>query len=253
MEDKKDELLSVQYRIEKSGVKQQKLENQLISLSEELKKSKRNSLLFMIVFFLVITVLGGGVYFLNKKKDFLSKNEQVDEINIKQIQKINDSLREELTKLKSDISDYRKELVSDENVITAEDSTDTKKLKFEKKHAFVKRAFGQDDVIFIEADYIEYFEGKEAVKRAKEDGNAEYEINKDGDTLYYLYNNYYLNNNNTKLRILELDNRVKIQNVNQISDGFPLKAFQKIISDDPIFVLEINNGIVYKITKQKLP
>ncbi|WP_299437078.1 hypothetical protein [uncultured Aquimarina sp.] len=270
MKSKEDELLSVQYRIEKSGMKQQKLENRLASISKELKRSKRNSFVFMIFFLVVVIGMSGGMYYLSQNDFVFSDDQDVDsKTDIDQIQRVNDSLKEELTKLKSDIATYKTNLVSEKdsleevsidssgNVINRNNqmtiADDVKKLKFERKHCYVKRAFRTNGVIFIEVDFIEYFKGKKAVEKAKENGEAEYDIDKNGDTLYFLYDNYYVSNASAKLRRLELNDKVRVQDINQISKGFPLKAFQKIINNNPIMVLEINDGIVYKITKQKLP
>ncbi|MDH7445758.1 hypothetical protein [Aquimarina sp. 2201CG14-23] len=258
MENKEDELLSVQYRIEKSGMKQQKLENRLASISEELKRSKRNSLVFMIFFLTVIAVMAGGMYYLNQNNDAVPlSQEENTQTDLDEIKGINDSLRKELTKLKSDIADYRKEfiVVTDSTKTSVVDTTDTDKtkLKYIRKHCFVKRVFRNNGVVFIEVDFIEYFKGKRAVKKAKENNDAEYDINKEGDTLYFLYDNYYVYNKDTKLIRLELNDKIRIQDVNQISNGFPLKAFQRIIKDNPIMIIEIRDGIVYKMTKQKLP
>lgn len=263
MKDKEDELLSVQYRIEKSGMKQQKLENRLVTISDELKRSKRNSLIFMIFFLLVIAGMSFGMYYLSKDDSKFISDESVDaKADMDRIQQMNDSLKDELTKLKSDILIYKQNLTAGsndiENVMLSDslnlvDSTNTKKKKYTKQHCYVKRVFRNNGVIFIEADFIEFYKGKKAVKKAKENNDAEYDIDKNGDTLYFLYNNYYVSNLNTKLRRLELNDKVRIQNLNQISKGFPLKAFEKIISDNPIMVLEMHDGIVYRITKQKLP
>ncbi|SEK55777.1 hypothetical protein SAMN04487910_0814 [Aquimarina amphilecti] len=267
MKNKEDELLSVQYRIEKSGMKQQKLEDRLVSISKELKRSKRNSIIFMILFFLVVIGMSFAMYYLNEDGFNPSPDQSLDATeNIDEVKKMNDSLQEELMKLKTDISDYKEKLslrtddipeVSMDTVITdsskGKSADDIKKLKFQKQHCYVKNVFRTNGVIFIEADFIEYYKGRKAVKKAKENNDAEYDIDKNGDTLYFLYDNYYVSNTNTKLRRLELNDKVRIQNLNQISKGFPLKAFQKIISNDPIMVLEMNDGIVYKITKQKLP
>ncbi len=272
MKKTEEELLSVQYRIEKSGIKQQKLENRLVSISSELRKSKRNSMLFMIFLLTVIMAMGGVMYYLNtgkSKTDATTTNSTY----VTQIQKSKDSLYEELAKLKMQIATYQEKLQvandSITNIVSLNGSTDqinenqnvvndsvndSSKIPFYKnQHAIVNKVFRKDGTVFIETDYIEYFEGKEAVKRAKENDEAEYDIDKNGDTLYFLYNNYYVHNKNPLIRILELDDKVRIEDINQIANGFPIKAFQKIIADKPILILGVDNGIVYKIKKQRLP
>lgn len=266
MENKEDELVSVQYRIEKSGIKQQKLEHNLASIAKELKKSKRNSLVFLTFFIVIIFGMVGGMYYLNQSQDKVANGRTEDTVDdVDYIKNMNDSLQNELTKLKSDIQSYRRELVVISDTLSdtlqngtldkvTMDSLDkkNKKVKLSRVHSYVKNVFRSGDAVFIEVDFIEYSEGKKAVKRAKELGKAEYDIDKEGDTLYFLYDNYFIHNDDLGITRLELDNRVKIQGVNQISKGFPLKAFQKIIKDKPILILEIYNGIVYKIKKQKL-
>ncbi len=267
MKSKEDELLSVQYRIEKSGMKQQKLENRLAVISEELKKSKRNSFIFMIFFLIVVFGMAAGILYLSKNDFKLSADKEQDaSISLDQIQKINDSLRDELTELKQDIKEYKSNFDVNNKpltVVTLTDSIDSskqiaekdtiKKLKFQKQHCYIKTVFRTNGAIFIEADFVDYFTGKKAVEKAKENNEAEYDIDKKGDTLYFLYDNYYVSNKSAKLRRLELNDKVRIEDINQISRGFPLKAFQKIIADNPLMILEINDGIIYKITKQKLP
>ncbi|MDY8135678.1 hypothetical protein [Aquimarina sp. 2201CG5-10] len=274
MKDKdKEELLSIQYQIEKSGVKQQKLEDHIASISKELKKRNRN--LRIMLFLAVAVMLTVVSFYLYDKNVSLESSGELDKAkNLEQVTMVNDSLEAEITKLKSDISKYKRETYlnqdsisltndrisvdeleneSTEILISKEDSINKAKKKYERRYCYVNEVFRRNGVIFIEVDEIEYFQGKKAVKKAKENGDAEYDINKNGDTLYFLYNNYYISNKDSKVRILELDDKVRIRNVNQISNGFPIKAFQRMIEEKPILVLEVNNGIVYKITKQRLP
>ncbi len=274
MDKKEEELLSMHYQIEKTDIKQQRLEDRLVLISEDLKKSKNiRNFYFIFIIFLMAVIAAGGFYLIRNDMSFQSENDVSENSKeMKQLLLINDSLQQEVVKLKSDISTYKNNTLDTidsikmytENLLlesiekeqsAPQFSKDTSKLKFKKIHCYVNKVFKSNNAIFIEADFIEYYKGKKAVKKAKEYGDAEYDIDKNGDTLYFLYNNYYIHNQNSRPKILELDDRarVKIDNINQISNGFPLKAFQKIITNKPILILETNNGIVYKITQQKLP
>ncbi|MBQ0733187.1 hypothetical protein [Aquimarina celericrescens] len=257
MDKKEEEILSMHYQIEKTDIKQQKMEDRLMSISKELKKSKKiSNLYFFLIVGLIVLMATGSFYLIENDASFSSENAN----EIEKLQVINDSLQKELTRLRVDISEQREgsAILQDSLEMAKELATDTldgkAKLKFERQYCYVKKAFKSNDAIFVEADFIEYYEGRKAVKKAKEYGEAEYDIDKNGDTLYFLYNNYYIHNQNSSSRILELDDkaRVRIESINQISSGFPLKAFQRIIKDNPILILEINNGIVYRITQQKL-
>ncbi|MEW7291910.1 hypothetical protein [Aquimarina sp. 2304DJ70-9] len=258
MDKKEEELLSMHYQMEKTDVKQQKLEDRLMSISEDLKKSKNiRNFYFAFIVILILLIGVGGFYWTQDSAGNLS-NEYSDQQNtLEQLRLINDSLQKEVMKLKSNV--YRDDMIDSTDaafsLIAGDTIQDKSKLKFDKRHCYVNRAYKSNDVIFVEVDFIEYYYGKRAVKKAKEYGDAEYDIDKNGDTLYFLYKNYYINNQNPSTRVLEVDDRaqVRIDNINQISNGFPLKAFQKIITNKPILILETNNGVVYKVTQQKLP
>lgn len=251
-----DELLRVKYRIEKSGMRQQRMEDHLLSLSKELRQSKRNSLFYMLFFLIAFLGLGITAYFINNKSNIHLNTKHHGGVP-EDLKLINDSLQKELTRLKSDMEKYKSDITETKDSLSQEnDSIRGKKndeLKFERVYAYVESVYRKDGVVFIEADYIEYFEGKKAVEKARENGEAEYDVDKEGDTLYFLYDNYYIRNVRSKIKILELDDKVSIANLNQISKGFPIKAFKKIIKDHPVMILEVNNGIVYKVTKQLLP
>ena len=258
MDKKEEELLSMHYQIEKTDIKQQQLEDRLGSISKDLDKSKTvRNLYFVLIVLLLLITAGAGFYLVKKDKIFASG---LNEDNSEEIQKLlvtNDSLKKALHKLKEDVAAYQNQNNGEgANGQEALDSIQEEgKLKFERIYCYITKAYESNDATFIEADFIEFYEGRKAVMKAKEFGEAEYDIDKDGDTLYYLYNNYYINNQNSKSRILELDDkaRVRVDDINQISNGFPLKAFQRIIKKKQVFVLETNNGVVYSITQKKLP
>ncbi|MBQ4819155.1 hypothetical protein [Aquimarina sp. MMG016] len=268
MDKEKEELLSIRYRIEKSDIKQQSLEDSIEAISDELEKSKKNRNLLIIVFITALFLIAGGMYYLLRKNVlYPGEASAVNTSRVDQIQKINDSLKVELLKLKTDITKYKTALMPDQDSVTLanEKLRDTllniqrgedeeSNVSLERRHCYVKRVYRKNDVVFIEADYVEYYEGRKAVEKAKENGKAEYDINNKGDTLYFLYDNHYVRNRSSKIKILELDDnaRIKISSINKISYNFPLKALQKVIKDKPILILEIKNGIVYRITEQKL-
>ncbi len=258
MDKKEEELLSMHYQIEKTDVKQQKLEDRLLSISKDLENSRKvRNFYFAFIILLMLVLIIGSFYVTNGFKNFSPIDEDVEQLDsFKNLQITNDSLLKEVTVLKENVSVYEKNfLIIDSAAINADTVNNKSKSKFERKYCYAKKAFRSNDAVFIEADFIEYFEGKKAVIKAKEFGEAEYDIDKNEDTLYFLYNNYYIHNQNDRTKILELDDRVrvKIDNINQISNAFPLKAFQKIIADKPILILEVSNGVVYGITEQKLP
>ncbi|WP_062058459.1 hypothetical protein [Aquimarina longa] len=277
MNKKEGKLLSLYYQIEKTDVKQQRLEDRLISISNDLKRNKNIRNFYFVFIIILMLLLAIGSYYV-----FLTQQEGSNEIilpeeepsNVNQLLLTNDSLRKEVMELRTNISEYKSKKTLD-YINSIDDGKNSNKMstiihrsktgradvisprksKYKKVYCYVNKVYKNNGVIFIETDNIEYYQGKKAVKKAKEYGKAEYDIDKNGDTLYFLYNNYYIHNQHARYRNLELDDNIKIKvnGINQISNGFPLTAFKKVITDKPILVLEISNGVVYKITEQKLP
>jgi len=54
----------------------------------------------------------------------------------------------------------------------------------------------------IDADFVQMLTGKAAIKAAKKAGEAEYDINKKKDTVWYVPNDYFIANESTKTRKL---------------------------------------------------
>jgi len=114
------------------------------------------------------------------------------------------------------------------------------------QYCFVKRVYTNGDSSYIEADYIQFLMGKEAIDAATKRGEAE-----------LVLDDYYILNENTKLRVLAMSKDVVIQLVTTDSGKtFFENADQSSLSKklkDGIFVLQINNGLVTKIKEQFLP
>ena len=262
------------YQIEKTDIKQQQFEDQLKSISSDLKGSKKiRNYYFGFIIFLILFIAGGSFVLMRSENGLsIDNNSPKKDDEIKQLLIENDSLQRALDSLKRIVNNQERVLEQDsldmayidnDTILKSatkfsEDSLGNKKTekkKLERRYCYIHKAYRSNDAIFLEVDVIEYYEGKKAVKKAREYGKAEYDIDNNGDTLYFLYNNYYIHNQSSKSIILELDEaaKVKIENIHQISNGFSLKALQKVILDKPILILEIDDGVVRRIVQQKLP
>lgn len=62
----------------------------------------------------------------------------------------------------------------------------------------------------IQADYVQMLTGTAAVAAARKRGEAEYDINAKADTNWYVPNDYYIVNENPKIRKLSISTDVKI-------------------------------------------
>lgn len=131
----------------------------------------------------------------------------------------------------------------------------------EKRHSFIKEVVIKgNNKNYIIADYIDFLTGDKAVEKAKELGDAAYDVSKSGDTTYYIYKDYYLFNANPELRRVELAKEVNIEllDVKQNSNGIGYKEvslleFKEQIKRGQIIILRIENGIVVGMKEQFTP
>ncbi len=113
------------------------------------------------------------------------------------------------------------------------------------QYCYIKKVYVQDGVNYIDADYVQFLMGEDAVNAAKKEGAAE------------VLDDYYILNKNTVIKKLPLAKDVSIQLVNTENGEIYLTetdydSFSKRIKDE-IFVLTIDNGIVKNIRMQFLP
>lgn len=71
------------------------------------------------------------------------------------------------------------------------------------QYCYIDKVYTKGDTSYIEADYVQFLMGKEAVAAARKRGDAE-PIVTNGDTTYSLPTDYYILNENKKLRTLKL-------------------------------------------------
>lgn len=131
---------------------------------------------------------------------------------------------------------------------------------YENKFCFIKKVVKENGKHYIIVDYIDFLTGNKAIERAKKFGNAEYDISTNGDTTYYVYDDYYVSNINPKLRTLELAKDVKIElldfSENPSENGYKivsLTEFTDKIENNPIIILKSKNGIVMEMKEQFTP
>lgn len=111
------------------------------------------------------------------------------------------------------------------------------------QYCYIKRVFTKADTVYIEADYVQFYMGAEALAAAKKDGNT--------DAL----DDYYIVNENIQLRSLPLANNVQleiVQDGRSVSSAQNIEAFEQDIKDQ-LVVLTIEKGIVKKVRQQFVP
>lgn len=140
-----------------------------------------------------------------------------------------------------------------ESVIPPEESDS---LKF----CYIKRFYKEGNALFIDADYIQFLYGKKAVEAARKHNDAEMEV-KNGDTTYYVLNDYYVLNENTRIRKLTLSPDVSCYTISYEEPRVVLEkaSLQKLESNynknnDNYYILTLDkNNVVTSIKEQYVP
>lgn len=109
--------------------------------------------------------------------------------------------------------------------------------------------------VTIDADFMQMLTGKVAIKAAKKTGEAEYDLNKKGDTTWYVPNDYFVLNENTKVRQLTLSSTAQIYLVKEGTSSLAKSNAAKLKKsfEYKLFTLTIINNIVTVITEYYTP
>jgi hypothetical protein len=109
------------------------------------------------------------------------------------------------------------------------------------------------------ADYIEFYMGDKAVQVAKKRGDAAVDTGANGKLTYFVYNDYYIVNDNKKLHKLPVSSAVVIKLVNFNSNPIGMRngSLNELMSmkgrDAYPFILSISKGLITSITQQYVP
>lgn len=128
------------------------------------------------------------------------------------------------------------------------------------KDYFIKAIFEKEKEHFIIADAFDFLMDDEAVKKAKEQGDADYYFSEKGDTIYTLDSDQYLFNPIEKWDTLALAKNIKILMLSFSSDSLVMKRVSLLelthqiqIKGELITGLKIKEGKVIEITEQYVP
>lgn len=134
--------------------------------------------------------------------------------------------------------------------------TDTRQAVKQQQHAFIKGLTEIQDSVFIDADYIQFLMGKEAIEAAKKAGEADTTIGANGQMEIGITGDYFILNENNKIRRLRLADSCSYRLIDWLDREYLLKndleSLKKIYTENP-FVLTIENNIVIDIEEVYTP
>jgi hypothetical protein len=128
----------------------------------------------------------------------------------------------------------------------------------QEQYADIVRIFQKGDTAFLDADYIQYLTGDDAIEAAKKAHEADTFQTEDGKTHIDVPNDFFIVNESKKIRQLPLakdcifDLIINPDRTHTIADN-SLKSLRAIYSDSP-FILTLNDrGVVVKVKEVFLP
>ncbi|BAV04498.1 hypothetical protein SAMN05421788_110230 [Filimonas lacunae] len=126
------------------------------------------------------------------------------------------------------------------------------------QYCYIDKVYTVGDSSFIDADYIQFLMGEEAVAAARKKGDAE-PIVKNGDTTWAVMDDYYIVNDNKQVRKLKLSKDFKYISVSaspqeEVNHKTPLEQLKEKAKKDYVFILTFNaDNEVSAIKNQFLP
>jgi hypothetical protein len=107
----------------------------------------------------------------------------------------------------------------------------------------------------IDADYVQMLTGKAAINAAKKAGEAEYDINKKKDTVWYVPNDYFVVNSNKATRQLQLSSSAIIYLVKKGGSSLVKSTIARLQNNfkGRLFKIAIKNNEIIKIEEIYTP
>jgi hypothetical protein len=128
-------------------------------------------------------------------------------------------------------------------------------LSSEASYGYIKDMELRQGQKLIHVDFIQFYDGDRAVQEAVKRGDAEYDIEENGDTTYFVYNDYYIANDNPKLRLFAINDSTEINLIEHY--GVKVNFDSILVSMNSLkyvpFYLETKNGIVTTLNEIYTP
>lgn len=128
-----------------------------------------------------------------------------------------------------------------------------------QQFAFIKGLQQKNGQWICTADYIAFYTGDKAVQIAKKRGDAATDTQANGKVTYFVYNDYYIVNDNKQLRSLPVSPAVVIKLVDFNTAPIALRnsSLNELSTlknrDSYPFIFNISEGVIKSITQQYIP
>lgn len=128
----------------------------------------------------------------------------------------------------------------------------------QNQYSYIVRIYQMMDTTYLEADYIQYLTEESAIEAARKVNEVDTFRTKDGKIEFAVPNDYFIVNENKKIRKLPLSNDCIFDLLNNPNGIRPatnnsLNSLKEIHHDSPFILTIDKNGFVIKIKEVFLP
>lgn len=126
----------------------------------------------------------------------------------------------------------------------------------EKEHCSVYEILKRNDSTFLKVDFIQFFTNEKAIEEAKKRNEAEYDIEVNGDTSFFVYNDYYIANDTIIFKYFLISDSTKVELLGILGDSLinfneKHEATQRL-NYSP-YIIQIESGIITKLSEVFTP
>lgn len=130
-----------------------------------------------------------------------------------------------------------------------------------RNHGYIRRLYQQKGQYYATIDYIQFLTGEAAVAAARRQGDAVVDVQKNGDTTYSVFNDYYIINESPRLRTVRLSPAATIKLWRSTETGLEQYAatLTQLQEKDPQalelspFIIETRRGQAISLSQQYVP
>ncbi|OYU79337.1 MAG: hypothetical protein CFE23_14625 [Flavobacterium sp. BFFFF1] len=131
-----------------------------------------------------------------------------------------------------------------------------KQVQVSRNYAFVLKVYSENNINYVEADYVQYVTGDRAIEEAKKNGDADTRL-VNGEKVYSVPGDFYIVNEHNKIRKLAVSDNVKLDLVssNDSKNKKELNTFDDFTNDykDKLFLLTIESEKIIEIEEVFTP
>ncbi|UPL47866.1 hypothetical protein [Hymenobacter sublimis] len=128
-----------------------------------------------------------------------------------------------------------------------------------RNHGYIRRFYQQKGQYYVTVDYIQFLNGADAVAAAQRKGDAQVDV-QNGDTIYSVFNDYYIVNDSPRQRTFRLADQAVLTLWNKTGElrQYNATPAEVVAQGTDVFryapfIVETRQNVVTSVTEQYVP